>query len=105
MTKKTKPDRTPRAAYNQEFRDTAVKLSLAGDKSIADVARELEIPSRNLYDWVKAWKKKHGSGTAGTSKNGSTEEELRRLQKRYKDLETENEILKKAAAYFARTLL
>jgi transposase-like protein len=99
MTKKTKTEKTPSTAYNQEFRDTAVKLALAGDKAIATVARELEIPSRYLYDWVKAAKKKkNGSAANSSSKSSSAEEELRRLQKRYKELETENEILKKAAA-------
>lgn len=105
MTKKIKSDKTPHAAFNQEFRDTAVKLALAGDKPIAEVARELEIPSRNLYDWVKAWRKKTNGSGPSASKGSSAEEDLRRLQKRNKELEMENEILKKAAAYFAKTLL
>ena len=103
MTKRTKPTKVPQPAYNQEFRDTAIKLALAGNKSIADVARELGLPEWKLYGWVQSWKKKNSNG-GGNGKN-LAEDELRKLQKRYKELELENEILKKASAYFARTLL
>jgi transposase len=91
-------------AYSQEFKETAIKLALVGDKSIAEVARELGISDRALYGWLKAWKKKNGYNTPGSGKS-SPEEDLRKLQKRYRELELENEILKKAAAYFAKTLL
>lgn len=86
--------------YNQEFRETAIKLALAGDKSIAVVARELELPEWKLYGWVQSWKKRNDKASG----KNSADEELRKLQKRYKELEQENEILK-AAAYFAKTLL
>jgi transposase-like protein len=109
MAKKSKPSKAPQTPHNQEFRETAIKLALAGDKSIAEVARELELPAWKLYDWVKSWKRKEGktsNGTGGTATSkGSAEDELRKLQKRNKELEQEVEILKKAAAYFAKTLL
>ena len=63
----------------------------------------LGLPGWKLYDWVKAWKKKEGKAAAGGK--GSAEDELRKLQRRNKELEMEVEILKKAAAYFAKTLL
>lgn len=104
MTKKSKHNnKAPQGLYNQEFRETAIKLALAGDKSIAEVASELGLPAKRLYAWVSARKKKYSQPT-GSSKD-STEDELRRLQKRNKQLEQEVEILKKAAAYFAKTLL
>jgi len=90
--------------YDREFRETAIKLALAGNKSIAAVAKELDMSSKMLYSWVSAWKKKNGDSNAPRSKN-SAEDELRKLQKRLKEVELENEILKKAAAYFAKTLL
>ena len=106
MAKKQKPNKRSQTAYNQEFRETAIKLALAGDKPMTEVATELGVPVKRLYMWVSAWRKKHGNSSSkpfGTK--GSGEEELRRLQKRNKELELENEILKKAAAYFAKTLL
>jgi transposase-like protein len=103
MAKKIRQPRVPQAAYTQEFRETAIKLAMAGNKTIGEVASELGLPPKKLYSWVGAWKKKHPQ-PAGNGK-ASTDDELRKLQKRYKELEMENEILKKAAAYFARTLL
>lgn len=105
MAKKNKPNNKPQPAYNQEFKETAIKLALAGDKPISQVAGELGIPPSRLYDWVKAWKKKNGKGDAAPTGKRSTDDELRKLQKRVKELEQENDILKKASAYFARTLL
>ena len=90
--------------YDREFRETAIKLALAGNKSIATVAKELEMSSKMLYAWVSAWKKNNGDNITAKPKSPA-EEELRKVQKRNKELELENEILKKAAAYFAKTLL
>jgi transposase len=103
MAKKKKPTTVQQVAYSQEFRETAIKLAVAGNKTIAEVADELGLPAKTLYAWVGAWKKKNSQ----PSSNGksSADEELRKLQKRNKELEMENEILKKAAAYFARTIL
>ena len=103
MAKKKKTTHTRQVTYSQEFRETAIKLAMAGNKTIAEVASELGLPAKKLYDWVAAWKRKNNRPV---SNNTSTaEEELRKLQKRNKELELENEILKKASAYFARTLL
>ncbi len=41
MCKKTKPNKAQQATYNQEFRETAIKLALAGDKPMTEVAGEL----------------------------------------------------------------
>jgi len=88
--------------YTKEFKETAIKLALTGSKPIAVIARELEIPEWKLRDWVRAWKNKRKTQQdAGKS----SDERLKELEKRNKQLELENEILKKAAAYFAKTLL
>jgi transposase len=105
MTKRIKQNKGPESAYNQEFRDTAIKLALAGNKSIAEVARELGLPEWKLYGWVQSWKRKNSNSDDNEIGKSSTEQELRKLQKRNRELEQEVEILKKAAAYFAKTLL
>jgi transposase len=87
--------------YSQEFRETAVQLAVAGDKSVAAVAKELGIPDWKLYGWVSAWKKQHGKSG---EKPGSAVDEIAKLKKELRQLKEENEILKKAAAYFAKTL-
>jgi transposase len=94
-----------REVYSEEFRETAIKLAPAGNKSTAEVARELGLPEWKLYGWIQSWRKKHGKSTVDEVGKGSPEEELRKLQKRNRELEQEVEILKKAAAYFAKTLL
>jgi len=105
MVKKRKPNNALQPAYNQEFKETAIKLALAGDRPVSQVASELGIPPSRLYDWVKAWKKKSAKVNGAETGKRSGDDELRRLQKRVKELEQENEILKKASAYFAKTLL
>lgn len=80
--------------YNQEFRETAIKLALTSNKPIAEIARELGVSVKLLYGWVSAWKKKNGGNTSTKTKS-SSEDELRKLQKKFKELELENEILKK----------
>lgn len=102
MTKRKKPTPTARASSTQEFRDTAVQLALSGNKSTAEVARELGIPAWKLYDWVK--KAQKGKTVGKTANGSSADDELRRLQKRNKELEMEVDILKKAASYFAKNL-
>ena len=92
-----------KASYTDEFRETAIKLALVGDKSVAEVARELGLPDWKLYGWLQSWKKQNGKTEQQST--GSAEQRLKQLEKRNKELEQEVEILKKASAYFARTLL
>ena len=98
MKKQAKPKQ---GNYSQEFRETAVRLAVAGDKSIAAVAKELGVPDWKLYGWVSTWKKQNGKSG---EKPGSSVDEVAKLKKELKQLKEENEILKKAAAYFAKTL-
>lgn len=99
-----------KSEYSEEFKETAIKLAQAGDKSISQVSDELGLQKWQLYSWIKAAKKKakRKSKSPAASKETaekSAEQQLRELQKKYKELETENDILKKAAAYFAKNLL
>jgi len=98
MTKKQKPKAPSPVAFDREFRETAVKLALTGTKSIAEVARELKLPAWKLYGWVNAAKEKSGTASGSSESPGSNDEAYLNLQKRYRELEQENEILKKAAA-------
>lgn len=93
--------------HSQEFRDTAVQLAIQGEKPVAQVAIELGIDKHLLYSWLKAWKKKHGKVRANkpATQPTSAEDELKELRRKNKQLEMEVEILKKASAYFAKSLL
>jgi transposase len=87
------------STYTKEFQENAVRLALKGEKSRAAVAKELGVPTWKLRDWVRSYLR-------AAEKNGSKPaiDELIALQKENKQLRVENEILKKAAAYFAKSL-
>ena len=96
----------PQGRYSKEFRQEAVKLILEQHLSWAKAARQLSLPTSTLGNWVKA----HQEGKLGDI--GKTyrplteiEMELARVKKENSTLKMENEILKKAAAYFARESL
>jgi transposase len=90
---------TKKTIYTKEFRENAVRLALSGERSRAAIARELGLPEWKLRDWVRAVSRT-------SEKNGSKSgiDEVLALQKELKKLRQENEILKKAAAFFAKDL-
>lgn len=59
--------------YTREFRETAIKLALAGEKSIAEVARELSLPEWKLYSWVQSWKEKRQAAAIWTDNRRKTQ--------------------------------
>ena len=93
--------RRKRRAFTAEFKAEAVRLCKVGDRTIGQVARDLELTDTALREWVKRADVDAGKGPPGSL---TTEErdELRELRKRVKRLEMEREILKKAAAFFAK---
>lgn len=89
--------------YTDEFRDEAVGLVLEGKASLAQVARDLGVSGWTLRGWVK--KHRARSGVSRPVRPESLEEENRRLKRELAILKQEREILKKAAAYFAKEQL
>jgi transposase len=83
-----------------EFRRRAIELARQRTKPIAEVAKDLRISESCLRDWVgQADADERGSQTRLTS---AEKEELAQLRRDKRRLELEVEILKRAAAYFAR---
>ena len=91
MTKKKKS-----ITYTREFRENAVRLTRLPGRTVASVAGELKIPAWRLRTWIKESKDK--------LERGSYVDDLIEKDKEIARLKQENEILKKAAAYFARSL-
>jgi transposase len=89
-------------AFPLEFRRDVVAVARKGEASIAQVARDFGVSESCLARWLKIADREDGT-TAGPTRSES--EELRELKKRAKLLEQENEILRRATAYFARDLL
>jgi transposase-like protein len=93
--------RRGRRSFTAEFKAEAVRLCKVGDRTIKQAAADLDLTETALRDWVKRADVDAGKGPPGAL---LTEErdELRELRKRVKRLEMEREILKKAAAFFAK---
>jgi transposase-like protein len=90
-----------RRKFSPQFRAEAVQMVIETGKPIAEVARDLGIHDGTLGNWVNAWRRDNPEPDQGLSpveraRVKEFEEENRRLR-------MENEFLKKAAAFFART--
>lgn len=96
MTKK-------RQTFSREFKLEAVRLLERGDKPATQIAREIGIPRNRLYKWRDQLQAK-GSAAAfpGHGRRSGSEARIATLERENERLREENEILKKAAQYFAR---
>jgi len=88
--------------YTPEFKEQAVRkvVDSSPPQAISAVARELKINDTTLGFWVKAYRKKMAGQPLPSDM--PEDERVRELERRVRELETENAFLKKAAAYFAR---
>jgi len=87
-----------RAPYPPEFREEAVRLVHSSGRPTKEIAADLGVSEQTLRNWVFA---AQSDGTA-PEVTLDEKEELRQLRRRVKVLEQEREILKKAAAWFAK---
>ena len=90
-----------RRKFTPEFKAETVRLVRESKKTIAEIARDLELTESALRSWVAQAEVDAGQGPAG-SLTTSEREELTRLRRENKVLQQEREILKKAAAFFAK---
>lgn len=88
-----------RRKFSPEFRDEAVKMVVGGDRSIAQVARELGINPGTLANWVASYRKAHP--VADEPLSVSDRARLRELERENQQLRMQADFLKKAAAFFA----
>ena len=86
--------------YPKEFREGAVQLAREGERPIAQIAKELGIAESCLRNWLKQDQVDRRERDDGLSTR--EQEELRRLRRENARLKQEKEILRKAAAFFAR---
>lgn len=87
------------APHPIEFRQRAVDLARKGDKPVSVLAKDLGISDSCLRNWMRQADIDDNGGAKLTSVE---KKELSDLRRRTRQLELENEILKRAAAYFAR---
>jgi len=87
--------------YDETFKKETVKYIAENHKPIAQVARETGVNTNTLHGWIKKYSQQ--SEIKDVQTFNSPEAELRALQKEMRDLKEENEILKKAMHYFAKS--
>jgi len=90
-----------RRSFSDEFKAETVRLIKASGKNIATVARELDLTETSVRRWVEQAEVDAGGGVTGPLTT-EEREELGRLRRDVKTLRMEREILKKAAAFFAK---
>src|SRR5262245_34447197 len=92
--------RRPRRQFDDEFKAQAVRLVVDDGKSVGAVARDLDLTESALRHWVERARADRTSGRTGLTT--AEREELARLRKENRELRSERDILKKAAAFFAK---
>lgn len=96
-------ERIPYGKYTKEFRQEAVKLVTEGGLSIPEAGRRLSLAPSTLGNWVRAFKEGKLSDVGKTQRPlTEIEMELARTKRELAEARMERDILKKAAAYFAK---
>ena len=95
-----------KTTYSPEFKAEAIRLMEAGQKTVAQLARELGVARQQLHSWQRQAQRRKGQPLAdifpGKGHLPEAEAELQRLKRENAQLKEDNEILKKAAAFFAK---
>ena len=89
-------------AYDKEFKLNAVKLYLKSNRSYRELGKGLGIPVETLSGWIKSYKADGREAFPGKGHVKANDEELVKLRKELAIVREERDILKKAAAFFAK---
>jgi transposase len=95
-----KKQRRARRSFTDEFKAGAVRLVLDERKTVSQVARDLDLTRNSLQEWVERARADRSKGRTGLTTG--ERDELARLRKENRQLKLERDILKKAAAFFAK---
>ncbi len=87
--------------YTTEFKESAVKLAVESDQTISKTAEELGVNKNTLHTWISKYHRPQKQ-KAGRVEEEHLYDELKRLRKENRRLTEGRDILKKAAAYFAK---
>jgi transposase len=93
--------RRQRRSFTDEFKAATVERVVSSAKTPGQVARELDLTETAVRSWVKQARVDGGKGPVGALTTAE-KEELARLRKENRELKMDREILKKAAAFFAK---
>jgi len=91
-----------RKEYTKEFKEDAVKLVIDQGYSSSEVGSRLGISSNNVSRWTRDYRRDQEAILSGGKTQREVEAENRELRKENQRLKMERDILKKAAAFFAK---
>jgi transposase len=94
-----------RKQYTKEFKEGAARLVTEQGRTVADAAQSLGVSPWTLSRWVRAARDEGTNAFRGQGQRTPQEQELYQLREQVKQLEEERAILKKAAAYFAKSVV
>ncbi len=100
MDQESKKQRRPRRDFSDEFKAGAVRLVLDEGKAVSAAARGLDLHQSVLRTWVNRARADRTKGKTGLTT--AEREELAKLRKEVRELRMERDILKQAAAFFAK---
>ena len=89
--------------YGKEIKEQAVLRILNGESTIRETSEKLAVHYTTVRDWVRQYRVKKEESFPGSGKLSASDAEMMRLLKENADLKEENEFLKKAAAFFAKS--
>ena len=95
---------TKRKSFSAEFKREAVRLLETSKKQPSDLARELGVRRNQLYKWKDQLSRRGGKAFPGHGRRLASSDEVSRLRRELEQVKEERDILKKAAAYFAKHL-
>lgn len=90
-----------RRKFTEEFKRKAVELTRTSSKSVAQIAKDIDVGETALRRWIAQHEVDAKADTDGALTTDERQE-LRELRRKVRELEMEREILKKATAFFAR---
>ena len=91
-----------RRTFSREFKLEAVRLVTERGVAVAQAAKDLDVHENMLRKWVRELREEPQKAFPGNGKQKAQDAEIARLRKEVAKLKMERDILKKAAAYFAK---
>jgi transposase len=90
-----------RRHFTQDYKDQAVSLVLDSGRTVAEVARSIDVHEMTLGKWVKKARQARAVADSGKPVEGADREELERLRAENARLRMERDFAKKVATWFA----
>jgi len=103
QTERNETGATPRRKFDETYKRHAVELTLHGDRTVKTVAKELGLPSWQLYEWRKIYAPRPGDGGPPPQTLEEAEKEISRLRAELIRMRERETVLKKSVGILSET--